>query len=206
MHYVIRMTYLALVSHPDELRQIHYVIRMTYSSILCHPDDLTEVGFSSGWVTAMLLCHPDEIANFHFPQQAVALQRFRNRPPLVHLLCRSGNDPRIIWLLWSNNFVWRDGKQLYVTYWWLNTLRPRQSGRHFPDGIFKCIFLNENAWISLKISLKFVPKVRFNNILALVQIMTWCRPVDNPLSGPMMANLLTHICVTEPQRVNDKNA
>ena len=59
--YVIRMTYLALVSHPDELRQIHYVIRMTYSSILCHPDDLTEVGFSSGWVTAMLLCHPDEI-------------------------------------------------------------------------------------------------------------------------------------------------
>ena len=60
--YVIRMTYLALVSHPDELRQIHYVIRMTYSSILCHPDYLTEVGFSSGWVTAMLLCHPDEIA------------------------------------------------------------------------------------------------------------------------------------------------
>ena len=61
MHYVIRMTYLALVSHPDELRQIHYVIRMTCSSILCHPDDLTEVGFSSGWVAAMLLCHPDEI-------------------------------------------------------------------------------------------------------------------------------------------------
>ena len=52
--YVIRMTYLALVSHPDELRQIHYVIRMTYSSISCHPDDLTEFGFSSGWVTAML--------------------------------------------------------------------------------------------------------------------------------------------------------
>ena len=25
------------------------------------------------------------------------------------------------------------------------TLRPRQNGRHFPDDIFKCIFLNENA-------------------------------------------------------------
>ena len=25
-----------------------------------------------------------------------------------------------------------------------NTLRPRQNDRHFPDGIFKCIFLNEN--------------------------------------------------------------
>ena len=38
---------------------------------------------------------------------------------------------------------------LPVTY--LNTLRPRQNGRHFPDDIFKCIFLNENVWISIKI-------------------------------------------------------
>ena len=27
----------------------------------------------------------------------------------------------------------------------LNTLRSRQNGRHFPDDIFKCIFLNVNA-------------------------------------------------------------
>ena len=33
-------------------------------------------------------------------------------------------------------------KQLNV-----NTLRPRQNGRYFPDDIFKCIFLNENVWI-----------------------------------------------------------
>ena len=26
-----------------------------------------------------------------------------------------------------------------------NTLRPRQNGRHFPDDIFKCIFLYENV-------------------------------------------------------------
>ena len=26
-----------------------------------------------------------------------------------------------------------------------NTLRPRQHGRHYPDDIFKCIFLNENV-------------------------------------------------------------
>ena len=50
----------------------------------------------------------------------------------------------------------------------LNTLRTRQNGRHFPDDIFKRIFSNENAWISLKISLKFVPKVPINNIPALV--------------------------------------
>ena len=52
-----------------------------------------------------------------------------------------------------------------------NTLRPRQNGRHFPDNIFKCIFFNENLWILLKISLKFVPEVRINNIPSLVQIM-----------------------------------
>ena len=82
----------------------------------------------------------------------------------------------------------------------VNTLRPRQNGRHFTDDIFKCIFLNENAWILLKISLKFVPKV-WINIPALVQIMAWRRPGDKPLSEPMMVNLLTHRCVTLPQWV-----
>ena len=83
-----------------------------------------------------------------------------------------------------------------------NTLRPRQNGRRFPDDIFKCIFLNENAWISIKISLKFVPRGPINNIQALVQIMAWRRPGDKPLSEPMMISLLTHKCVTQPQWVN----
>ena len=87
----------------------------------------------------------------------------------------------------------------------LNTLRPRQNGRHFADDIFKCIFLNENAWISLKISLKFVTKVQINDIPSLVQIMARRRPGDKPLSEPMMVSLLTHICVTRPQWVNFRN-
>ena len=37
-----------------------------------------------------------------------------------------------------------------------NTLRPRQNGRYFADDISKCIFLNENIWISVKFSLKFI--------------------------------------------------
>ena len=84
----------------------------------------------------------------------------------------------------------------------INTLGPRQNGRHFADDIFKYIFLNENVWISIKISLKFVPKGPINNIPSLVQIMAWRRPGDKPLSEPMMVNLLTHICVTRPQWVN----
>ena len=38
-----------------------------------------------------------------------------------------------------------------------NTLRPRQNARHFADDIFKYIFLNENVWISINISLRSVP-------------------------------------------------
>ena len=73
----------------------------------------------------------------------------------------------------------------------------------FPDYIFKWIFLNENVWILIKISLKFVPKGPINNIPALVQIMAWRRSGDKPLSEPMAVSLLTHICVTRPQWVND---
>ena len=62
-------------------------------------------------------------------------------------------------------------------------IEPRQNGRHIADDIFKCIFLNENIWISIK---KFVPKGPINNIPALIQIMAWCRPGDKPLSEPMM--------------------
>ena len=85
----------------------------------------------------------------------------------------------------------------------VNTLRPRQDGCRLPGDIFKCIFFNENALILIKISLKFVTKVRINNIPALVQIMAWRRPGDKPLSGPVMVSLLTHICVTRPQWVNN---
>ena len=80
-------------------------------------------------------------------------------------------------------------------------LRPRQDGRHFPDDNFKRIFFNENVWIPIKISLKFVHKCQINNIPALFQIMAWRRLGDKPLSGSMMVRLSTHICVTRPQWV-----
>ena len=84
----------------------------------------------------------------------------------------------------------------------VNTLKPRQNGRHYPDDTFKCIYVNENVRISIKISLKFVPKGPINNNPALVQIMAWRRPGDKPLSQPMMVGLPTHFCVTQPQWVN----
>ena len=60
----------------------------------------------------------------------------------------------------------------------------RTNGRYFADDVFKCIFLNENVWILLKISLRFVPKVPINNIPVLVQ-MAWRRRGDKPLSEPI---------------------
>ena len=83
-----------------------------------------------------------------------------------------------------------------------NTLRQKQNGRLFPDDNFKCIFLNENVWISVKISLKFVTKGPINNNPTLVEIMAWRRPGDKPLSKPLMVRLPTHISITWLQWVN----
>ena len=77
----------------------------------------------------------------------------------------------------------------------INTLRLRQNGRHFPDDIFNCIFLNENVRISIQFSLKFVPKGSVDNKPALVQVMAWHRTSDKPLPRPMMAQLV-HWCIS----------
>ena len=46
----------------------------------------------------------------------------------------------------------------------VNTLSLRQNGRHFADNPFKCIFLNENVGISIKISLNFVTACQYSSI------------------------------------------
>ena len=73
--------------------------------------------------------------------------------------CRHGTCSRTAW----------QSKPLIIT------LRPTQNGRHFPDDIFECIFLNENYWVSKNNSLKYVPWGLINNMRALVQIMAWRR-------------------------------
>ena len=116
----------------------------------------------------------------------------RNLPTLP----RSRNSLYVEWTEHRASSNWN------VKYF--NTLRPRQNRRHFPDDIFKCIFLNKNEWISIKNSLKFVPNGQINNIPLLFPIMAWRRSGDKPLSEAIMVNLLTHISVTRPQWVNNK--
>ena len=57
-------------------------------------------------------------------------------------------------------------------------------------GRYKMVaILQTTFWDIFKISLKFVPRGPINNITTLVQIMTWHRPGDKPLSEPMMVSL-----------------
>ena len=70
----------------------------------------------------------------------------------------------------------------WVSVYLAKTFRQRRNGRHYTDDIFNCIFFNQNVWIPIQISLKFVPNGPINNIPALVQIMAWWWPGDKPLS------------------------
>ena len=72
--------------------------------------------------------------------------------------------------------------------------------RHFPDDIFKHIFLSD-FFLILMISLLFVSQGPINNIPASVKKMAWCQSGDKSLSEPMVIIALTHICVTRPRRV-----
>ena len=74
----------------------------------------------------------------------------------------------------------------------VNSSSPGQHGRHFADDIFKCVFVNENIWISKRISLKFVLKGPIDNNTALVEITAWRRPSDKSLSEPILTQF-THI-------------
>ena len=114
---------------------------------------------------------------------------------------RSSNDSptfsRITSLPLGNSHYCLSACGITLTHWGRN-----QVDAIFAD-IFICILENENEWISPRISLTFVPKVRINNIPVLVQIMAWRRPGDKPLSEPMMVSLLTHISVTRTQWVKE---
>ena len=62
-------------------------------------------------------------------------------------------------------------------------------GAIIEDGIFKCIFLNENDRIPIRISAKFVARGPVANKPAFVQVMAWRRTGDKPFPEPMMTQV-----------------
>ena len=144
-------------------------------------------------------CHNNEVSNleiicsrYHLPLQSL---KFDHLAPNMHLwsllpifLCQNqkpsthceGILPKGPYL----PCVSMAGRALLAGY---HRLRLRQNGCHFTSGIFKRILLNENVRIFINISLKFTPNGPVDNVSALVQIMTWRRTSNKPLSEPMMA-------------------
>ena len=54
------------------------------------------------------------------------------------------------------------------------------------EDYFKCILLNKNDRIVIRVSLKFVPRSPVDNKPALVQVLAWRRIGDKPLFEPML--------------------
>ena len=67
----------------------------------------------------------------------------------------------------------------------VNSSAPDKMAAIVADDNFKCIFLNENNKISIRNSLKFVPRSPIDNKPALVQVMAWRRIGDKPLPEPV---------------------
>ena len=59
------------------------------------------------------------------------------------------------------------------------------------DNIFQCIFLIENVFVLIKISLKFGS---IFNMSALVQVMEWRLTGDKPLPEPILTKIRHVIC------------
>ena len=79
-----------------------------------------------------------------------------------------------------------------------NTLRLRQNGHRFDT--FKQILSNKNVVISIKISLKFVPKGPINNNPALVQIMKKKKKNHSPNVHLVTSHILAFI--TKPSNTS----
>ena len=66
-----------------------------------------------------------------------------------------------------------------------NTLRSEQNSRHLADDIFKCVFVNENFWISNQMSLIYVP----HGIIHNTSVMALRLTVNKPFPVPMLAKM-----------------
>ena len=99
----------------------------------------------------------------------------------MHLEYGRGQGPRT-----PVRFAYNGGDLL--THWGRNKM-----AAIFQTTFFKWIFLNKNVWISINMSLEFVPRGPINNVPTLVQVMAWRRPGDKPLSEPVMVRVPTHI-------------
>ena len=83
--------------------------------------------------------------------------RDKQRLPL-YMDVLSAIEPRVYRFIASDTICMLRNITLVIT------LKTGQNARHFPDDIFKCIFMNDNIWISNAIWLMFAAKCPIDNI------------------------------------------
>ena len=104
---------------------------------------------------------------------------------LNHLISPGAGQRRLQLLM----FQWKKGPRLSTAIKLTRKINSSPLDRMAAisaDDNFKCIFLNENDIITIRISLRFVAKIPIDNKPALVQIMAWRRAGDKPLPEPML--------------------
>ena len=98
----------------------------------------------------------------------------------------------------------------------INSSPQDKKATNLADDIFSCIFLNENVWISIKISLKFVPKGPIDNKPVLFfcnglapnrrQAITYTNvdPVDWHIYGALVWDELKELIILPTKCFNQK--
>ena len=155
---------------------------LTYRMMICNLTLLNKFGMQIlSILNIVIIWKMRNCSNYAFQIEclwSILVQRSDEQASLCCTLIHENMD------LFSPAWV-RCKRPWYFSLIWqlpINSSPPGQNGRHFADYICNCIFLIENVWISFKISLKFVPNVRIDNIPAWVQIMAWRQIGDKPLS------------------------
>ena len=123
----------------------------------------------SGYNTSRELCIQFE--SFHCHWTSIGFTNISGSHPLLTIWsrpitphngrCHSAIHPNVrippSGICCHHKWIWHNGKNHVLT----DTVGT-QDGRNFPDDIFIYIFLNENVWISIEMSLKFVFRVQLS--------------------------------------------
>ena len=97
-----------------------------------------------------------------------------------------------IWIKIGKNFIFQNDDQeswqhmVSLNLNQLTCLPLDKMATILADDIFKCIFFNENDWILIQISLKFVYRSPIDNEPTLVGVMAWHWTGDKSLPESML--------------------
>ena len=138
----------------------HQMERFSALLVICDGEFPVNSPHKRQWRGALMFCLICAWMNgWANKREADNLRRHRAHYHVTVMLCSSSAVN--IWCVMSRisrvNLIWL-----------LSTLRPRQNGRHFPDDIFECIFLNENVWIPIKNSQWSFLLLKFGHFISTI--------------------------------------